>query len=132
MADDAWQTKDLPEDYDYLAPDGSEIRLLLAFAAGGLAHCTLPPGGVSSPVKHQSVEEIWYFLDGQGEVWRREGRDEKVVQVQAGRAVAIASGVDFQFRNSGSQPLRFIIATLPKWPGPEEAIPLPQGAWRQG
>jgi len=129
MADDAWQTKDLSDAYDYLAPDGSEIRLLLAFAAGGLAHCTLPPEAVSSPVKHRSVEEIWFFLDGQGEVWRREGRDEKVVQVYAGRSLSIPSGIDFQFRTTGSEPLRFLIATLPMWPGPEEAVPVPHGAW---
>jgi mannose-6-phosphate isomerase-like protein (cupin superfamily) len=129
MTDDTWQTKDLSEAYDYLAPDWSEIRLPLAFAAGGLAHCTMPPGGVSLPVKHKWVEEIWFFLEGQGEVWRREGRDEKLVQVYAGRSLAIASGVDFQFRNTGSGPLRLLIATLPKWPGPEEAVPLANGAW---
>ncbi|MEK6283898.1 MAG: hypothetical protein AABN95_26395 [Acidobacteriota bacterium] len=34
--------KTLPEQYDYLAPDGSEIRLLPDVSGGGLAHCRLP------------------------------------------------------------------------------------------
>ena len=25
----------------------------------------------SSPVAHRSVEELWYILEGQGEVWRK-------------------------------------------------------------
>jgi mannose-6-phosphate isomerase-like protein (cupin superfamily) len=104
MSDDQWLTKDLPDEYDYLAPDGSEIRLLLTFARGGLAHCTLSVGGVSSAVRHRTVEEIWYFLEGAGEVWRRRGKDETVTEVFAGRSVAISTGVEFQFRNNGRVP----------------------------
>jgi mannose-6-phosphate isomerase-like protein (cupin superfamily) len=120
---DKWRTKDLPADADYLAPDGSEIRLLLSFARGGLAHCTLPPGQVSSAVKHRTVEEIWYFTEGRGEVSRREGNDHHVVPVHPGRCIDIEQGVEFQFRNTGDQPLRFLIVTMPRWPGPEEAQP---------
>lgn len=58
------ETKDLGESVDYLAPDGSEIRLLPSLPHGGLAHCTLRPGGVSKAVRHRSVEEIWYVLEG--------------------------------------------------------------------
>ena len=42
--------------FDTLAPDGSEIRLLPALAGGSMAHCTLPPGGVSKAIVHRSVE----------------------------------------------------------------------------
>jgi hypothetical protein len=43
------KTKTLPSERSYLAPDGSEIRLLLDLEdrKGGLAHCVLPAGGVS-------------------------------------------------------------------------------------
>jgi quercetin dioxygenase-like cupin family protein len=68
-----FETKRLPEKADYLAPDGSEIRLLPTMNGGGLAHCTLPPGGVSKPVYHRTVEEIWYCIKGDGEVWRKQG-----------------------------------------------------------
>ena len=60
----------LKPDADYLAPDGSEIRLLPAMKGGGLCHCTLPVGKTSAPVAHRQVEEIWYVASGEGEVWR--------------------------------------------------------------
>ena len=131
MREDQWLTKDLPNELDYLAPDGSEIRLLLSFARGGLAHCTLPAGAVSSAVRHRTVEEIWYFLEGAGEVWRRRGNDEKVTKVSPGRCLAISTGVEFQFRNSGQVPLRFLITTLPQWPVIQEAEPA-RGHWDGG
>ena len=40
-------TRQLGEAYDVLAPDTSEIRLLVATNRGSLAHGTLPPGRVS-------------------------------------------------------------------------------------
>ena len=63
------------------APDGSEIRPLLETARGGLCHCTLPPGAVSLAVRRQTIEEIWYFLGGAGEVWRKLKDREEVVRV---------------------------------------------------
>ena len=126
---DRWRTKDLPVEADYPAPDGSEIRLLLSFARGGVAHCTLPPRAVSRPVSHHSVEEIWFCLEGRGEVWRCEARDENIVVVQPGRSIDIEQGIEFQFRNIGDEPLRFLIATMPKWPGPSEAQPA-RGKWQ--
>jgi hypothetical protein len=52
--------------YDYLAPDGSEIRLLPEVGGGGLCHCILPVGKVSKAVSHKTVDEICYFLSCQG------------------------------------------------------------------
>jgi mannose-6-phosphate isomerase-like protein (cupin superfamily) len=122
------EIKILPEKYDYLAPDGSEIRLLLDLKGGGLAHCTLPSGGVSSAVKHKTVEEIWYFLEGTGQVWRKQGDQNGVVDLNPGVCVTIPVGTHFQFRNTGDGPLRFIIATTPPWPGEEEASTV-DGRW---
>jgi DNA-binding IscR family transcriptional regulator len=31
---------------------------------GGLAHCTPPPGGVSRPVYHRTVEKIYHVFEG--------------------------------------------------------------------
>lgn len=124
-----FETKALPEKYDYLAPDGSEIRLLPTMNGGGLAHCTLPVGRVSKPVCHKTVEEIWYFLGGKGQVWRRKGDSAESVDVCAGMSLAIPSGTHFQFRNTGDAPLHFIIVTMPPWPGPDEAVELNEGKW---
>jgi len=117
------ETKSLPTAYDYLAPDGSEIRLLPSVKGGGLAHCTLPGRTTSAAVAHKTVEEIWYFLTGNGEVWRREGAsgDGTTVRVGPGVSLTIAPGTQFQFRNRGDGPLTFLIATMPPWPGPAEA-----------
>ena len=59
---------------DTVAPDGSEIRFLIDqhhHAQGAsVVEVTLPPGQVSRPVWHRTVEEVWYILEGQGQVWR--------------------------------------------------------------
>jgi mannose-6-phosphate isomerase-like protein (cupin superfamily) len=112
----------LPEDYDVLAPDGSEIRELLSTRHGSMVHCTLPQGATSGAVSHRNVEEIWYFLQGVGQIWRRRGDKEAVVDVESGVCVSIGSGTHFQFRNTGSGSLCFIIVTMPPWPGEHEAV----------
>lgn len=115
------QTKQLSQAPDCFAPDGSEIRLLPATGRASMVHCTLPPGKVSLAVAHRTVEEIWYFLEGRGEVWLKLGADEEVVQVSPGVSLTIPLGAHFQFRNSGDTPLRFVLATVPPWPGDDEA-----------
>ncbi len=106
---------------DVIAPDGSEIRLLPALAGGSMVHCTLPEGATSLAVAHRTVEEPWYFTVGTGQVWRaREGLEE-TSEVSSGTALAIPLATHFQFRNTGSGPLEFVIVTLPPWPGTEEA-----------
>lgn len=76
-----FETKALRAAADYLAPDGSEIRLLPTMKGGGLCHCTLPAGKTSSPVAHRQVEEIWFVISGDGEVWRKNAATEETVRV---------------------------------------------------
>lgn len=119
-------TIQLPEHHDVLAPDGSEIRVLVASQRGSMAHGTLPPGGVSLAVRHRTIEELWFFTSGQGEVWRKLDEVEETVAVSAGTSLTIPLGASFQFRNtSSSQPLCFIMCTMPPWPGPDEAERVP-------
>ena len=88
---------------------------------------------VSSPMRHRTVEEIWFFLAGEGEVWRRRGQMESVVPVQSNATLTIPYQCEFQFRNtSKDQDLVFLIATIPGWPGPEEAVPVEIGHWVLG
>lgn len=116
------ETKTVPEAYDALAPDNSEIRLLVSGERGSMAHCTLPPGQVSRAVRHRTVEELWYCLEGRGEVWRsRDGREE-IVDFVPGVSLDIPLGAHFQFRTVGEAPLRFAIVTMPPWPGEDEAV----------
>ena len=113
---------------DYLAPDGSEIRLLTTMRGGGLCHCTLPAGKTSIPVAHRQVEEIWYVVEGVGEVWRENSEAEETVHVKPGTSLTVPPQTAFQFRNTGTGPLCFLIVTMPPWPGPQKAVPA-DGAW---
>ncbi len=124
-----FETMQLPVRYDYLAPDKSEIRKFPDMNRGGLCHCVLPPGGVSLAVSHKTVEEIWYFIQGQGQVWRKQGKREETVEVRPSTCITIPTGTHFQFRNTGEEPLCFIIATMPPWPGKQEAIRV-QDHWK--
>ena len=53
-----------------VAPDGSDVRVLLRLADGSMAHFELAPGRVSRAVEHRTVSEIWYVVAGRGEMWR--------------------------------------------------------------
>lgn len=111
-------------DCDLLAPDGSEIRLLHSLSGMSVVHCALPAGAVSTPVRHRTVEEVWFFLAGEGQVWRKQGEREQVLDARPGLSVTIPLGTSFQFRNTGDVPLEFLIATTPPWPGEDEAVVL--------
>ena len=113
----------LNKEPDYLAPDTSEIRLLPSMNRGSMCHCTLPAGKVSVAVKHKTIEEIWYILEGEGEMWRKDIEGyETITKLEEGISVTIPTGICFQFRNVGSNPLKIIIATMPPWPGDDEAV----------
>jgi hypothetical protein len=79
-----FETKRLPAKESHEAPDHSKIRLLARTQKGGLCHCTLPPRCISSAVTHRNVDEIWYFLSGFGEVWRKDDRTEAIEEVSVG------------------------------------------------
>lgn len=125
----AFESNRVKTKYDLLAPDGSEIRLLHSLAGASVVHCALPVGGISIPVRHRTVEEVWYFVAGGGQVWRKQGRHELVLDVRSGLSLTIPLGTAFQFRNTGAVPLEFIITTTPPWPGDDEAVVLDAGRW---
>ena len=118
----------LPPDVDVLAPDGSEVRVLLSLSRGSMAHFLLPSGQVSRAVRHRSVEEIWYILSGHGEMWRAAGDQQEIITLAPGLCLTIPAGVGFQFRSHGNEPLAAVAITMPPWPGMEEALPA-RGPW---
>jgi mannose-6-phosphate isomerase-like protein (cupin superfamily) len=122
------QTKRLPSQPDAVAPDGSEVRVLLGLDRGGMAHFELGAGQTSVAVVHRTVDEIWYFLRGRGEMWRKLGELEEIVEVGAAVCVAIPVGTEFQFRSFGHEPLSAVGATMPPWPGAGEATVV-EGRW---
>jgi mannose-6-phosphate isomerase-like protein (cupin superfamily) len=114
----------LPERSDYVAPDGSEIRLLALGEHGGMAHCRLNAGQKSVPIRHRSVEELWFVLKGACHLSRaREGEVPRQDTLRAGDSVRIQAGTAFQFKALPGVSVEILIATMPPWPGPTEAIP---------
>lgn len=124
-----FSTKCLPEVRDAIAPDGSEVRVLLTLAGGGMAHFELAPGETSTAVAHRTVEEVWFFLSGCGEMWRKQDRREEVVPVHFGVCITIPLGTHFQFRAFGNESLAAVGITMPPWSSECEAYVV-EGRWR--
>jgi mannose-6-phosphate isomerase-like protein (cupin superfamily) len=122
------KTKRLPAQRDAIAPDGSDVRLLLGLKGGALAHFELALGITSIPIAHRTVEEIWYFLSGRGEMWRKREEQEELTLVEPGVCLTIPVETHFQFRSFEPDPLTAIGVTMPPWPGEGEAYVVP-GKW---
>jgi mannose-6-phosphate isomerase-like protein (cupin superfamily) len=125
----AFQTMTLPTAPDLVAPDGANVRVLLRLPGGSMAHFELPAGRTSIAVAHRAVAEIWFFLSGRGEMWRKQSEREEVVAVAAGVCLTIPPGTRFQFRAMAGAPLTAVAVTLPPWPGVDEAYAV-EGPWR--
>lgn len=125
-----FETMQLAVDRDVIAPDGSDVRVLLRLERGSMAHFTLGPGRTSAAMAHRTVEEIWYVLGGRGEMWRKQGDREEVASMETGTCLSIPVGTSFQFRSLGDDPLTVIAVTMPAWPGDGEAYPV-AGRWRE-
>ncbi len=125
-----FETKRLPVDKVAVAPDGSDVRVLLRLDGGSMAHFELGPGETSRAVTHRTIEEIWFFLGGRGEMWHKLSEREEFVSVERGVCLTIPLGTHFQFRAFGYEPLSAIGVTMPPWPDESEgeAYELP-GKW---
>ena len=123
-----FETRRLPAMPDLVAPDGSDVRVLLKTPRGSMAHFELAGGRASDPIRHRAVDEIWFVLSGRGEMWRSAHGREEIVSLEPGVCVTIPAGTHFQFRGMDGAALAAVGVTMPPWPGPEEAVPVP-GKW---
>ena len=123
-----FETLWLPDRPDVVAPDGSDVRVLLRTERGSMAHFELAEGGTSLAVAHRSVEEVWYILGGRGEMWRCFDSVEETVVIEARVCLTIPVGTRFQFRSLGPGPLAAVAITMPPWPGEDEAYVV-DGPW---
>jgi mannose-6-phosphate isomerase-like protein (cupin superfamily) len=113
------EKKSLPDARNAVAPDGSDVRLLLGLEGGGMAHFALAPGETSTAVTHRIVREIWFFLSGKGQMWRQLGEESETVDVRAGVCLTIPLGTHFQFRSLGNEPPRRHRRHDATWPAKE-------------
>lgn len=100
----------------YTTKDGSTIRELCGIPVGGtrnmsLAEATLAPGQATERHYHASSEEVYFVLEGVGEMEIEGGRGA----VGAHDAVPIPAGSRHQIRNTGDAPLRFLCACAPPY-----------------
>ncbi|WP_298827064.1 cupin domain-containing protein [uncultured Piscinibacter sp.] len=121
-------TMRLPASPTVVAPDGSDVRVLLGLSAGSMAHFELPAGKVAQAVVHRTVEEAWFVLAGRGQMWRKQGQREEVVVLEPGVCLTIPVGTQFQFRAAESEAVSAVAITMPPWPGESEAM-LVSGPW---
>ena len=100
----------------FTTADGSTIRVLLDAALGGareqsLAEATLAPGQATQRHYHARSEEIYFLLDGEGEM-EVEGESARV---RIGDAILIPAGAWHQIRASEGQELRFLCCCSPPY-----------------
>jgi len=125
----SFETRRIAEAPDAIAPDGSEVRVLSGLSRGGLAIFSLAPKAVSKAVAHRTVEEVWYVIGGYGRMWRKLDGREEIVDIGPGVSLSIPVATHFQFRCDGLQPLTVLGATMPPWPGADEAYSV-EGIWK--
>jgi len=98
----------------FITKDGSEIRELLAHRNSAirnqsLAEARVAPGQTTQPHYHPCTEEIYYILQGTGEM--RIGCERQLVG--PGDAIAIRPGAPHQITNTGTVTLLFLCCCAP-------------------
>ncbi|MEM9589782.1 MAG: cupin domain-containing protein [Pseudomonadota bacterium] len=113
---------------DAKSPAGADIRFIMDGPTGNMIHSTVPPGQINRATVHATVSEFWHILAGEGEIWRKDEREERITPLTPGVSIDIPVGTAFQYRCTGQTPLKFICISMPPWPGDHEASHL-DGAW---
>ncbi len=99
----------------FTTADGSTIRSLLDLGTApvrnqSLAEATLEQGAATERHYHRDAEEIYYVLDGRGQM----EIDGETATVEAGDAVLIPPGAWHQIR-AVTERLRFLCACAPPY-----------------
>ena len=100
----------------FTTKDGSEIRELLAYRNSciqkqSLAEARLSPGCATTPHRHPRTEEIYYILEGQGQIHI----ESEKADVGPGDAIAIPPGKRHQIINPYPRPLKFLCCCVPAY-----------------
>jgi mannose-6-phosphate isomerase-like protein (cupin superfamily) len=100
----------------FVTADGSTIRELCGLPTGGtvnqsLAEASLEPGQATERHYHAETEEIYFVLEGDGEM----ELDGDRALVRPGDAVPIAPGAWHQIVNVGAGPLRILCCCAPPY-----------------
>lgn len=118
----SFATTDLEHAIKVLAPDGSDVYVLLALKGGSMACFELGAGKTALAVTHRTVDELWFVRSGSGEIWRKQDDVEEITQLRPGVCASIPAGTHFQFRAAEHASVLIVAVTMPPWPGEEEAV----------
>jgi mannose-6-phosphate isomerase-like protein (cupin superfamily) len=118
----------LPSHPDTIAPDGSEIRYLVTGQNGQMVHCTMPAGTASRAIRHRTIEEYWYVIEGEGDIWIEHSGDDDIIELKPGVSFVLPKQTRMQFRARNKSPLTIILVTIPPWPGDDE-VEFVEGIW---
>jgi mannose-6-phosphate isomerase-like protein (cupin superfamily) len=93
---------------------GSEIRPLIDRTTSAITQCslaeeTLLPGQEVTPHRHQTIEEIYYIVEGRGLM--TVGDEQR--EVSAGDAVYIPPHHRHTLKNTGTEPIKLILVCGP-------------------
>jgi mannose-6-phosphate isomerase-like protein (cupin superfamily) len=110
------EIRSLTQAESFTTKDGSTIRELLGLPTSSarnqsLAEATLPPGGATERHYHLESEEIYYLVEGTGEM----ELDDERCPVAPGDAVLIPPGAWHQIRAAAGGPLRFLCCCAPPY-----------------
>ena len=100
----------------FVTKDGSLIRELSGIPTGGtgrhsVAEATLDPGQATERHYHGESEEVYFILEGEGEM----ELDGETARVTVGDAIPIPPGAWHTLRNTGDGALRLLCTCAPPY-----------------
>lgn len=100
----------------FITKDGSEIRELLAYRNSAirkqsLAEACVPAGTTTQFHKHQVTEEIYFILEGSGDV----RLEDSWLPVKPGDSIPIPPGTPHQIRAHYDRGLKFLCCCVPAY-----------------
>jgi mannose-6-phosphate isomerase-like protein (cupin superfamily) len=95
----------------FTTKDGSTIRELVHTERQSLAEATLEPGQATERHYHAATEELYFVLEGRGELEVEGDRQP----LGPGEAVLIPPGARHEIRNAGEGTLRFLCCCAPPY-----------------
>ena len=108
--------KNINKTVPFVTKDKSIIRSILDKSNSpvkneSLAEATLKPGGHTLEHRHNSTEEIYYFIQGTGLMFLKGSK----IKVKAGDAVLIPPGTNHALINNGKTTMKLLCACAPAY-----------------
>ena len=105
---------------------GSEIRPLIDRTVSSITQCSLAeeilmPGQAVTPHHHRQIEEIYYVLEGRGVM--SVGTEQR--EVASGDAIFVPRDHRHTLTNTGTEPMRLILACGPAFFYEDEVLEEP-------